>query len=196
MQGGGKFNLENASIMILDRDEVSLSIMAQILSGFGARRLDRCTKVRDALTKVQSSAFDLVVVDVTLLKREAFTFIREMRTGGLPANRFATVLATTGHATQQTVSQARDVGVNFILAKPLRPDMVLRRIQWLSEDQRNFIEAPGYVGPDRRHKFEGPPPGMNGRRAEDKDVDIGDAKTDNLFQEEIDRLMQPRKIEI
>lgn len=191
----GIFNLEFASILILDQDEVSLGIMAQILTGFGARRLERCTKVEEAIKHTSQTPYDLVVVDVTLLRDEAFNFIRVLRRDGSPSNRFTTVLVTTGHATDGRVAKARDSGANFIIAKPLRPDIVLSRIQWLSEDKREFVETDSYVGLDRRHKFEGPPPGMEGRRAEDKTTDLGDA-SNNLFQEEIDRLMQPRKIEI
>ena len=193
---GDSFNLEYASILILDQDEISLGIMAQILSGFGAKRLERCVKVEEAVRHASKEAYDFIVVDATLLNDAAFRFIRQVRSKDSINNRFTTIMVTTGHATDQRVANARDSGANFIIAKPLRPDIVLKRIQWLSEDKREFVETSSYTGPDRRHKFEGPPPGLEGRRVEDQNSEIGDATSGNLVQEDIDRLMQPRKIEI
>ena len=58
-----------------------------------------------------------------------------------------------------------------------------------------FANAHGaYIGPDRRFKREGPPAGMEGRRADDVAGDLGDAAAPNMSQEEIDAMMKPSKV--
>ena len=59
------------------------------------------------------------------------------------------------------------------VAKPLTPSVVLQRIHWVASDKRQFVDVVdgSYVGPDRRFKFEGPPPGSEGRRETDLPVE-------------------------
>jgi hypothetical protein len=59
-----------------------------------------------------------------------------------------------------------------------------------------FIEAQNYVGPDRRFKRLGPPAGMDGRRSDDLAVEVGEAQTPNLSQEEINLMMKPTKVSL
>jgi DNA-binding response OmpR family regulator len=103
-------------------------------------------------------------------------------------------LVVTAHTQLSRVQAARDSGANFVLAKPLTPANFLKRIQWLARDQRAFVDCTAYAGPERRFKFEGPPPGSAGRRAEDQSGDVGSAREPNMSQSEIDALMQPRRI--
>lgn len=67
------------------------------------------------------------------------------------------------------------------------------RLMWLAREQRQFVEAESYVGPDRRHKAFGPPPGEKGRRHDDLGTEIGLPIGPDLEQDEIDMLMNPRR---
>jgi hypothetical protein len=71
---------------------------------------------------------------------------------------------------------------------------MMQRIVWLLNDPRSFVTSPGYHGPDRRVRSVGPPVDMKGRRHDDLSVEVGEAKTPNLEQDEIDALFQPKAI--
>ena len=62
------------------------------------------------------------------------------------------------------MQRARDCGANFILARPLSPEVLLERILWIAREKRHFISCSSYVGPDRRFHEAGPPVGMPERR--------------------------------
>ena len=91
---------------------------------------------------------------------------------------------------------ARDVGANFVVAKPLSAAVLLQRVLWVGRDRRPFVNAENYVGPDRRFKFEGPPPGTEGRRESDLRQPIGAATEPNLSQEEVDVLVRPQRVSL
>ncbi len=196
---GARFNLEKMSILVLDGDTMSQAILTQILSGFGAKNLKKCTTAEEAKQGVSSTAYDLIVVDPSIAETEGHEFISSLRRDTRGASRFAPVLLVTGHTQYSKIAAARDCGANFVVVKPLTPQIVRDRIMWMAKDTRPFVECKVYAGPDRRFKFDGPPPGsVTGRRQEDKEMstELGDAVDPNMSQKAIDELMQPRKVSI
>ena len=83
-----------------------------------------------------------------------------------------------------------------MVAKPITPKVLLERIFWVAREDRAFIECDTYVGPDRRFKHEGPPPGTDGRRKDDLPPEVGEAQTPNMSDDEIANLMRPAKVQI
>ena len=94
------------------------------------------------------------------------------------------------------IFKLRDAGSNYVVAKPITPKVLLERIFWVAREERAFIECDSYIGPDRRFKHEGPPPGTDGRRKDDLPAEVGDAQTPNMSDDEIANLMRPAKVQI
>jgi len=67
--------------------------------------------------------------------------------------------------------------VTEFLAKPYTATLIYRRICALVESPRDFVEAKGYFGPDRRRRMLGP----NGpeRRNDNSGVLVGGGRTNN-----------------
>ncbi len=196
---GGKtqnFNLESTSIAIFDGDAVSMAITTQILAGFGAKHIHRCDSESLATRTVLASDLDLVMVDPTLTGDAGYEFIRWLRRNGGERNRFAPVLVVSAQTQAARIGHARDCGANFVVSKPLTPAKLMQRILWITRDQRAYVECAAYVGPERRFKFVGPPPGTEGRRAEDLKGELGEAMQPNMSQADIDNLMQPRRVNL
>lgn len=191
-----RFNLQRATVLILDSNAMGMSILVQILTGFGAKSLHRCESVAEAEAVVQKNEIDLMVVDSLGPDGEGYEFVRWLRRSKIQPNCFAPVLLTSGHTPSRAVNKARDCGAHFILAKPLTPISVLERILWISREGRRFVECDTYVGPDRRFKNEGVPAGMAGRRRDDLPIEVGEATMPNLDQELIDGMMKTRKVTI
>jgi FixJ family two-component response regulator len=78
----------------------------------------------------------------------------------------APVIMITGHSTMKRVNEARDVGVNEFLSKPVTARGILERITRVVENPRAFVRTQDYFGPDRRRRND---PGYDGlrRRASD-----------------------------
>jgi len=191
-----RFNLERASVLLLEESPMGMSILMQILTGFGARTLHRCESVQEAQSTIQNVEVDLVIADALGAAGEGYDFVKWLRHSRIEPNCYVPVLLTAGHTPRGAVSKARDCGAHFIMAKPFTPIAVLERILWISKEGRRFVECDTYMGPDRRFKNEGVPPGTVGRRRDDLPVEIGQAETPNMDQEVIDGLLKTRRVEL
>ena len=134
-------------------------------------------------------------VDLPLADTDGDVFINWLRRCGSP-NAWAPVILITGHTTPSQVQRGRNAGASFIVRKPVPPLVMMQRIVWLMKDKRNFVTSDNYCGPDRRVRALGPPVGLKGRRHDDLSVEVGDATTPNLDQDQIDALFQPKAISV
>jgi DNA-binding response OmpR family regulator len=108
--------------------------------------------------------------------------------------KYIPIILLTGHASQNKVKEGRDCGVSFVVTKPLTPAILLKRIQWLAIDEREFVECATYVGPDRRVRNFGPPMNMKGRRKDDLSAHVGMATEANMDQSDIDGMFKPQRV--
>jgi DNA-binding response OmpR family regulator len=188
-----RVNLSTAEVLILGGDPDGVEILAQMFAGFGVHTPRRCSSANEGMTVVGERDLNLVVVDSALEDTDGYDFIKWLRRCGSP-NAWAPTILVTGHTTPSQIFRGRDAGASFVVRKPVPPLVMMQRIVWLLNDPRAFVTSPGYYGPDRRVRSVGPPVGMKGRRHDDLSVEVGEAKTPNLEQDEIDALFQPKAI--
>jgi two-component system, chemotaxis family, chemotaxis protein CheY len=77
----------------------------------------------EALEKLLSGRFDLVIVDINMPKMDGMSFLRALRgrhgeAGSLPA------LMISSEATNHDVAAARAAGANFYLVKPVAAEVL------------------------------------------------------------------------
>jgi len=190
-----RFNLERASVLLLDSTPMGLEILVQVLTGFGCKVLHRANDNEEARDIVQRYAVDLAIVDASPTG-EGYEFVSWLRRSGIEPNCYTPVLLTAGHTPTHAVGQARDCGADFIMKKPLTPKAVLERVVWIAREGRKFVDCDTYVGPDRRIKNEGVPGGGQGRRRDDLPPDVGEAVMPNMDQDTIDGLLTTRKVKL
>lgn len=189
-----RINLNRTSVLVLDGNVQSLDLLKQILNGFGVRAVHACQHVRDAQRIFYDHELELIIVDPLFIDDSGFDFIRMVRREENSPNRAVAIIAALGHQTLGNVRAARDAGASVVVAKPLSPEVLMQRIHWVARENRPFIVAPNYAGPDRRFKNIGPPHGTNGRRADDLSLDVPVAAGPDMNQSEIDEMFKPRKI--
>ena len=191
-----KFNLKNASILLVEKGASGMEVLVQIMIGFGVRHFIKCETATAAKEEIAKAEFDLMIIGAALGGEDGFELVTWLRRSATGNKKFAPVIIVTPHTKLSKVGMARDAGAHFVVAKPLNPTVLLERILWVAREQRPFVEAGLYVGPDRRFKFDGPPVGTAGRRADDLSAAVGVAKEPNMSQGQIDALMQPRKVSL
>src|SRR5690606_21328283 len=91
-------------------------------------------------------------------------FTDEIRNNAQSPNRMAPVILVTGYSALTRVAQARDVGVTEFLVKPFSANDLAKRLAYVINKPRDFIDSAQYFGPDRRRR-EMPLPGGQDRRA-------------------------------
>lgn len=190
----GRINFESAVVLLVERSHHSADVLQQIFVGFGARNCLRATTADEAQDIVKRRPVDLIVIDPTI--EGGYDFLTWLRRSDLEPNRGAPVIAVSANGAKSGILKARNSGASFFITKPLTPATLLDRILWVVKDNRPFVVSQVYAGPDRRFKFEGPPPGVGARRSTDVDTQLGEAQEPNMSQAEIDSLLKPQKVSL
>ncbi|WP_439470335.1 response regulator [Brevundimonas sp.] len=189
-----RVNLEHSSVLLIDDNPKSLDMLSSIFQGFGVKEQIKCESAVEATEILKRRAVDLILVDCSMPELDGYDFTRWLRRETPAPTRHIPVIMLTGHAAQSAIHKSRDCGASFVVAKPLTPTVLLRRILWLGGDEREFIECETYVGPDRRVRNFGPPLGQPGRRAGDLSTHVGEPAEANMDQSDIDMLMKPMRV--
>ena len=166
-----RINLEKAEVLLLDESLEGMGILTQIVAAFGVRSVHRCRDVEAARKAALSIHLDLVLVGANGQDSTSYDFVRWLRHSGLEPNAYAPAILISGHTQLQHVQRARDCGANYIVAKPLSPEVLLERILWVAREKRHFISCESYMGPDRRYHDAGPPNGLPERREQESELE-------------------------
>ena len=84
-------------------------------SGFD---VDQAMNGLEAMERVLAQPFDLLIVDVNMPKMDGFSFLRELRRSKSEAAALPALIITT-EAGREDAEEARAVGANFYLVKPV-----------------------------------------------------------------------------
>ena len=188
-----RLNLNMASALLVDSDGYARDLVVRMLRGFGLERQFVCETGGSARELVPAGGIDLCMIESKLPDMSGFDLVKWIRRLPDERVRVVPIVMLTGYTQMEAVTQARDCGANSVIKKPVSPQVLFDRIAWISKNERPFVEAQNYIGPDRRFKSIGPPQGV-GRRATDLSAEIGAATEPNMSQDEIDALIKPMRI--
>jgi two-component system, chemotaxis family, chemotaxis protein CheY len=180
-------NFSNISFLVAESDINFRQLVSGILRGFGAGTISEAETASEAMSALSAGTIDFVLTDSLMPGINGFDMVRTIRANPENPARFIPFIVMMSHTPMEYVVKARDCGANIVIAKPFSPAILYHRLAWVARDERQFIIAPTYIGPDRRFKIEGYPDGV-GRRAEDQQTDVGDESGPAMSQEEIDAL--------
>jgi CheY-like chemotaxis protein len=147
-------------ILLVDDNHHMRVLLTEILRAIGVRHVFDATDGAEALQLMRSQPIDIIMSDLAMQPLDGIDFVRLLRNSPDSPNPMAPVIMITGHSTMKRVNEARDVGVNEFLSKPVTAKGVLERISRVVENPRPFIRTNDYFGPDRRRRadpsYDGP----------------------------------------
>jgi len=194
LQPSQYINLDKARALVIDDNPQSLDILVGVLTSFGLRNITRKADGKEAQEELKYHQYDLILTNSALPELDGYDLTRWLRRESEEANRQTPVIIVTSHTRRSQVEKARDCGANFIVTKPISPAVMLERILWVAKGDRLFIECDTYVGPDRRWRNQGPPvEHPDGRRRDDKSIELGETGGQNMSQDELDALIKPMR---
>lgn len=88
----------------------------------------------EAMEKVLSEPFDLVIVDVNMPRMDGFTFLRSLRSAAMADVATLPALMISTESGDQDIAQARLAGANFYLVKPVAETELVRHVRVLTGD--------------------------------------------------------------
>ena len=146
-------NLENLKILIIDDNRFMREIVKGIFHVFRCKSIKQAGNGALAL-KVMAKGFlpDLVVTNWNMPVMDGIRFTRHMRTNRHSPNPHMPIILMTGYSEISHITNARDAGVNEILAKPISAANLYKRIVSIYTNPRPFVDADEFTGPDRRRR--------------------------------------------
>lgn len=175
-----KYNFASMTVLIVEDSGDMQKLLLQILRGFGVGNIIQVTDGAEAYSALQAHAIDIAIVDWLMEPMSGYDFVKKLRTDPSSPNRHLPVLMVTAHPEMWRVVAARDSGVNEVMVKPVSPDGLLKRLIYMVEKPRPFVESEIYFGPDRRRKSDLDYDGANRREglseteADQIDAMVGD----------------------
>jgi two-component system chemotaxis response regulator CheY len=85
---------------------------------------------KDALTKSNSSKFDMIITDLNMPEMGGITLIKELR--GSPANRFTPIIMLTTESRAGDLEEGKKAGASGWIFKPFSPDKLLETVHKLA----------------------------------------------------------------
>lgn len=162
--------LSSIHVLLADDNPNMRAIVAAMLKSVGVGRLTEAEDGAGALEVLRREAIDIAIVDFRMKPMDGVAFTRAVRNDADSPNPYLPVIMMTGHSERSRVTEARDAGVTEFVAKPVRAQTLLTRLEAVILRPRPFVRSPDYFGPDRRRKradaYAGP-----FRRTDDATVD-------------------------
>ncbi len=143
---------ELLNILLVDDNQHMRVLLTEILRAIGVRNTHDANDGAQALQIMRGHPIDIIMTDLQMQPLDGIDFVRLLRNSTDSPNPMCPVIMITGHSTMRRVAEARDVGVNEFLSKPVTARGVLQRIGLVIEQPRPFIRTDGYFGPDRRRR--------------------------------------------
>jgi CheY-like chemotaxis protein len=135
--------------LIVDPNAAAARLIVDLLRGLGGSEIVVEPDEKLALLACMDLEPGIIFVEHSGPRLSGESFARRLRWSNLECRK-APIIMVTGEATASTIKGARDAGVHEFIRKPFSSGDVLKRVEMVATRERDWIEAVGYVGPDRR----------------------------------------------
>ena len=182
----GKLDLSRSRVLVVDDLHPSRELMLQVLTGFRVKNVQACASPEEARQQIAARVFDLIIIDGEMPGEDGISLTRHVRAEPKQPNFTAPILLVSSSTPIEKVILARDAGANMVVKKPIAPAVLLARIKWLACNDRDFVKADSYCGPDRRFKSLPLSEGIEERRADNLALTASPDRA--MSQDEVDSL--------
>lgn len=119
-----KYKWDSKNILVVEDDESSAFLLGEILKGTGAH-IEYSRDGEEAIEYIrQNPDTDLILMDIHLPQKDGFAATREIKSFA----RGVVVIAQTAYVLSSNHQEAREAGCDEFIAKPLRQDMLLDKM--------------------------------------------------------------------
>ena len=147
-------DLSQLKVLIVEDNLHFRTLIRTILQALGVESVEEARDGVEAFEVLSSYDADLAIIDWKMDGLNGLECARRIRNDEDSPNRFLPIIMVTGYTEDSLARDARDVGVNDFLGKPISAKSLMSRISTVLEDKRSFIDTPEYFGPDRRRQHQ------------------------------------------
>jgi len=146
------YNLGRIRVLVIDDNQPIRTLIRSLLLDFGVGVVDVAASGEEGWENYKKYKPDIIFVDWRMEDMDGLEFTMKIRRDEESPTPTVPVIMMTGFTNKERVFQARDSGVTEFLIKPFTVQGLSRHLSHVIENPRQFIVAPGFVGPDRRRR--------------------------------------------
>ena len=120
---------EIKDILIVDDQELMRLITKNLLRGIGDFRVDEASDGKDALEKLRTKSYDLIISDWDMEVMEGIELLRSVRKD--PVLKDVPLIMMTAEGSPERIRQAIDSGASGYMLKPLSRALLIQKINAL-----------------------------------------------------------------
>jgi len=154
------FKFERLSILIVEDTAPMRKLVTSVLETLGVGRIMTAGDGEEGYNLFCTEKPDIVIVDWHMLPMSGIELVQKIRREEDSPNKMVPIVMMTGYSALPRVAQARDTGATEFLVKPFSANDLARRIAYVINKPRDFIDTNDYFGPDRRRRvipnYDGP----------------------------------------
>jgi DNA-binding response OmpR family regulator len=158
--------LEKLSVVVVEDTEALCKLILSALRVLGVGKTYAAATAEDGFALFNRTKPDIIVIDWHLPGQSGLELVAQIRTSMHSADRMVPIIMMTGFSSPEKIALARDAGVTEYLVKPFSVDELIKRMVYVIQNPRDFIDCSSYFGPDRRRRKNAAYTGPY-RRAED-----------------------------
>ncbi len=155
-------------MLVVDPSPASARMLTELLHNIWPGQVWSATSTASGLSLADSVDPRLIFVEYEGPGLDGVIFTRKIRRSSFRCRK-TPVIMVTAQATPGVILAARDSGVHEFLRKPYNYKDLARRIEAVTRYPRGWVEAVGYVGPDRRRFNSAEYKGTRKRQADSAD---------------------------
>ncbi len=159
-------NLSKLSVLVVEDLAPMLDVVVDTLKILGVGQVFQARDGESGFRQFVKYRPDIVLTDWEMEPVDGLELVRAIRRDATSPKRTAPIIVMTGYGAALRVAAARDVGVTEFLVKPFTANELARRITYVIDHPRDFVETAEFFGPDRRRRKDDAFDGAERRREE------------------------------
>lgn len=132
-------DVRDLDVVFVDDSRQDQAIIRSILSGARVGRVRGFSSARDAHHAMLVEPPDVVVTDFDMPQADGLTLVRSMRDSRSGPLNTVPVILVASAPTRAMIERAITLGVHHVVAKPLSPAALIRRLEAVTHDRRAFV---------------------------------------------------------
>lgn len=161
------FKFERLNVLIVEDTVPMRKLVTSVLETLGIGTIHTAHNGKSGYELFCKENPDIIITDWHMMPTSGIELVDKIRNSPDSPNKMIPIIMMTGYSAMPRVSEARDSGATEFLVKPFSANDLARRIAYVINKPRDFIETDDFFGPDRRRRkmedFNGPH-----KRAEDR----------------------------
>ena len=150
------FRFDKLSVLIVEDTAPMRKLVCSVLDTLGVGTIHAASEGEEGYNMFCAENPDIVITDWHMVPVSGIDLVKKIRNADSSPNKTVPIIMMTGYSALLRVAEARDCGTTEFLVKPFSAADLTRRIAYVINKPRDFIDSDEYFGPDRRRrKIEG-----------------------------------------